>query len=90
MALGKESACQYGRHKRCRFDPWVRKIPWRRAWYPTPVFLPGGSQGQRSLEGYGPQGHKDPDMTGPKHVGISAYILYIYMYVYVYDAYVCI
>jgi len=31
------------------FDPWVRKIPWRRAWQPTPVFLPGESHGQRSL-----------------------------------------
>jgi len=40
-ANGKEPACQGRRHKRCRFDPWVRKIPWRRAWQPTPVFLPG-------------------------------------------------
>ena len=31
------------------FDPWVRKIPWRRVWQPTPVFLPGESHGQRSL-----------------------------------------
>ena len=37
---GKESACQC---KRCRFDPWVRKIPWRRKWQPIPVFLPGKS-----------------------------------------------
>ena len=37
--------------QRLRFDPWVRKIPWRRAWQPTPVFLPGESQGQRSLAG---------------------------------------
>ena len=34
------------------FDPWVREIPWRRAWQPTPVFLPGESHGQRSLAGY--------------------------------------
>ena len=34
------------------FDPWVRKIPWRRKWKPTPVFLPGQSHGQRSLAGY--------------------------------------
>ena len=34
------------------FAPWVRKIPWRRAWLPTPVFLPGESHGQRSLAGY--------------------------------------
>ena len=36
------------------FDPWVRKIPWRKAWKPTPVVLPGESQRQRSLEGYSP------------------------------------
>ena len=35
-----------------RFDPWVRKIPWRRKWQPTPVLLPGKSHGQESLEGY--------------------------------------
>ena len=46
---GKESACQCRRHK---FDPWVRKIPWRRKWQPTPVFLPGKSHRQRSLVGY--------------------------------------
>ena len=37
------------RHKRHGFDPWVEKIPWRRAWQPTPVFLPGESHGQRSF-----------------------------------------
>ena len=51
---GKEPACQCRRPKNLGFSPWVRKIPWRRAWQPTPVFLPGGSQGQRSLEGYSP------------------------------------
>ena len=40
---GKEPACQCRRHKRHRFHPWVGKIPWRRAWQPTPVFLPGES-----------------------------------------------
>ena len=44
----KESACQCRRCKRCRFDPWVRKMPWRRAWQPTPVFLLGESHGQRA------------------------------------------
>ena len=38
-------------------DPWVEKIPWRRTWQPTPVFLPGESHGQRSLGGYSPQDH---------------------------------
>ena len=44
-ASGKESACQCRRHRRCRFDPWIGKIPWRRKWQPTPVFLPGKSHG---------------------------------------------
>ena len=35
-------------YRRPRLDPWVRKIPWRREWQPTPVFLPGESNGQRS------------------------------------------
>ena len=52
---GKESSYQC---KRQGFDPWVRKIPWRRKWQPTPVFLPGQSHGQRSLEGYSPRGCK--------------------------------
>ena len=38
--------------RRCRFNPWVGKIPWRRKWQPTPVFLPGKSHGQKSLVGY--------------------------------------
>ena len=54
---GKELACQCRRHKRLRFDPWVREIPWRRAWQPTLVFLPGESQGQRNLESYSPWNH---------------------------------
>ena len=37
----KESACQCKRLRRQAFDPWVGKIPWRREWQPTPVFLPG-------------------------------------------------
>ena len=44
-------------------NPWVKKIPWRRAWQPTPVFLPGESHGQRSLGGYSPWGHRESDMT---------------------------
>ena len=53
-STSKELACQCRRHKRCGFDPWVRKSPWRRTWQPSPVFLPGESLGQRSLEGYSP------------------------------------
>ena len=47
---GKESAYQCRSHRRHGFDLWVRKIPWRRAWKPTPVFLLGESHGQRSLD----------------------------------------
>ena len=43
---GKEPVCQYGG---CGFDPWIRKIPWRRKWQPTLVFLPGESHRQRSM-----------------------------------------
>ena len=53
-AGGKDPACQCRRHKRRGFCPWAGKIPRRRAWQPTPVFLPGESQGQRILVGYSP------------------------------------
>ena len=59
----KESSCQCRRLKRRGCNPWVRKIPWKRAWQPTPVFLPGGSHGQRSPLGYGPRGHEESGMT---------------------------
>ena len=50
-----------------RFDPWVRKIPWRRKWQPPPVFLPGESHGGRSLVGYSPQERKQSDTTERLH-----------------------
>ena len=50
----KKSTCQCRKHKRCRFNPWVGKIPWSRKWQPAPVFLPEKFQGQRSLVGYSP------------------------------------
>jgi len=53
-ASGKEPACQCRRCKRAGFDPWVRKIPGKRAWQLTPVFLPGKSHRQRRLSGYRP------------------------------------
>ena len=62
-ASGKKPSGQCNRHKRCKFNPWVGKIPWRRAWRPTPVFLPGESHGQRNLVGYSPWGHTESDMT---------------------------
>ena len=50
----KKVCCQCRRCKRCGFDPWVGKIPWRWAWQPTPVSLPGEFHGQRSLEDCSP------------------------------------
>ena len=55
VVSGKESPCQC---KGCRLNPSVRKVPWRRKWQPTPVFLPGKSHGQRNLVGYNPWGHQ--------------------------------
>ena len=52
---GKELTCQCRRGWRLRFNPWVRKIPWKRKWQPTPVLLPGEFHGQRS---YSPWGHR--------------------------------
>ena len=52
---GKESAAMR--------ETWVRKFPWRRAWQPTPVFLPGEPHGQRSLAGYSPWGRRESDRT---------------------------
>ena len=51
-ASGKEPTRQCRRRERRGFNPWAGKILWRRAWQPTLVFLPGESQGQRSLVGY--------------------------------------
>ena len=58
---GKESTCQC---RRCRFDPWVRKIPWRRKWQLTLLlFLPGKAHGQRNLVGYSSRDHRVRHMT---------------------------
>ena len=54
--------------RKLRFDPWVGKIPGSRKWQPTPVFLPGKSNGQRSQAGYIPWGHKELDMTEHTHI----------------------
>ena len=54
VTSGEEPACHCRRRKRCRFDPWVGKIPWRRAWQPTPVFFCRESHWQRSLVCHSP------------------------------------
>ena len=53
---------------RWRFDPWVGKIPWRRKWQPTPVFLPREFHGHRNMAGYSSWGRKELDMT--EHRGV--------------------
>ena len=60
---GKEYTCYCRRCKKHGFSPWVGKMPWRRAWQPTPVFLPGEAHGQRNLVGHSPWGPKEPDTT---------------------------
>ena len=71
-SFGKESACNAG-------DPgsmsWVMKIPWRRKWLPTSVFLPGKFHGQRTLVGYSPWGHKQSDMNERLTFSLSFRIL---------------
>ena len=58
-SMGKESARSAGGG----LDTWVRKIPWRRKWQPTPVFFPEKCRGQSSLVGYSPQGCKELRVT---------------------------
>ena len=60
---GKESANNTGNIRDVGLISGLGRFPWRRAWLPTPVFLPGESHGQRSLVGYSPFGHRESDMT---------------------------
>ena len=59
-STSNKHTCQCRRHK---FDPWIRKIHWRRKWQSTPVFLPGKFHGHRSLVDFSPWGHKESDKT---------------------------
>ena len=68
-AIGKETACRCRRCKRHNFDPWFETIPWRRAWQPTPVFLPGEFPGQKEPDGLQSIGsqrvrHNGSDLAG--------------------------
>ena len=56
-------------------NPWVGKIPWRRKWQPTPVFLPGEFHGQRSLVGYSPWAPIESDMTEQRSVTKSYFLV---------------
>ena len=71
LLSSKVSICQCKRH---RLDPWVRKNPWRRAWQPAPIFLPGESHGQRSLAGYRPWGRKESDTTKQLTLSLSLHV----------------
>jgi len=59
----KNLPAKAGNIMRLGFNHWVGKIPWRREWQATPVFLPREFHGQRSLVGYSPWGHKESDTT---------------------------
>ena len=90
-ASGKECTCQGRRCKSLGYDPWVRKIPWRRKWQPPPIFLPGKFHGQRSLAGYSLCDHKKPDMTEGLSTTwdtIGNAIVYIFIPVY-HQTYMC-
>ena len=56
------------------WDPWIGKIPWRKKWQLTPVFLPGESHGQRSQTDYGPWDSKESDMTEHTHTTIRSHM----------------
>ena len=65
--LVKNLPANAGNTRDSTFDPWVRKIPSRRKWQPTPVFLPGKFHGQKSLVGYRPWGLKESDKAESEH-----------------------
>ena len=74
---GEEPTCQCRKRKRC--IPWVGKIPWKRPWRPTLVFLTGKFHGQRSLAGYSPWDHKESDtaerVTQPRNCVIQGLLV---------------
>ena len=79
----KESSCQCRRHKRCEFHPLVRKkIPWRRKWLPTPVFLPEKFHGPRSLVGYSLLGSKSQTRlsVSPLNLASQVFVLLLECY----------
>ena len=89
-ASDKESTCPCRTRKKHRFNLWVAKIPWRRKWQPTQVFLPGKSHGQWSLAGYSPWGHKSKIKQRLNHYHLTWLnfgredFIYTYTYIYIY------
>ena len=76
----KNFACQCRRHKRSKFNPWVGKIPWRRACHPTPVFFHEKSHGPRSLVDCGPWICKQSDMTEATEHAILYYKSFFFFF----------
>ena len=68
---GKKSASQFKRRRKCRYNPWIGKIFWRRKWQHTWVFLSEKSHGQRRHAGYSPCGHKEQNMTEQLSTSVS-------------------
>ena len=66
------------------FDPWVGKIPWRKAWEPIPVFLPGESHGQRSLAGPCRKELDATEVTEHVHKHIVIYYKYTHTHTHIY------
>ena len=79
MAQWVKNPLQCRRHRRSGFDPLARKIPQKRKWQPTLVFLPEKSHGQGSLTGYSPKGHKELDTTELRSKQASKHV-YIFKY----------
>ena len=79
---GSKEPLSNARDLRSGLDPWIGKIPWRRNWQPTSVFLPREPRGQKRLVGYSPWGHKGLDLapilfsTSPQQVFLLKYIKY--------------
>ena len=65
------------------FHPWIRKIPWKRKWWPTAVFLPGESHGQKSLTGYSPWVARvsHESVTKPAHTFISIFYFFHHYFI---------
>ena len=70
MVLAVKNPHANSGNMRCGFSLWVGKIPWRRAWQPTPIFLPGESHGERDLAGY--KSMRSQSQTWLKRLSIHA------------------
>ena len=78
----KKPACQHRKRKRCGLDPWVRKIPWRRACNILQYSCLENPHGQRSLAGYSPKGRKEWDTTNVTYLACSIFPDSTYMLIY--------